>query len=240
MLEAVEEVSWLLELIDVSPETDILEEVLADEVDPSVWLAVDVADDTKLFDEPVTVDTPKVDPDSAVVAEEAVESLDNVSVEEADVDENVVSDVENEEEVGVGGIEDSDVDDGISLSVEELMVSGVDDDEDPDSDKELLETELELVPEVWVVVSDEVDVAKLDVPGVDRVDVGLTSTEELDAVSADEVSELSVAVPAWVDVMLPEPVESDSDDSVEVFVLSEFSSELVELCVGDTLDSVLV
>ncbi|KAK7981681.1 hypothetical protein PG996_009371 [Apiospora saccharicola] len=120
------------------------------------------------------------------------------------------------------------------------MVSDIDTEEDPDSDKELLEPELELVSEVWGIVSDEVEAAKLDVSGRDRVEVGLTSTEEPDVVSADDISELSVAVPVWVDSMLPEPVESDSDDSVEVFVLSELSPGLVELCVGDTLDSSLV
>lgn len=158
----------------------------------------------------------------------------------ADVDENVESDAEREDEVDVDGIDDADdVESEIISCFEELRMSDIDDnDEAPDSDME--EPGPETVSDVWDTESDEFGVAKLDISGVERAEVGLTSIEELDVVTADDLSELSVAIPAWVDVLPPEPVDGNSADSVEVFVLPELSSELVELCVRDTLDSSLV
>lgn len=50
------------------------------------------------------------------------------------------------------------------------------------------------------------------------MEVGLTSTEELDAVAAEDISELSVAEPVWVDGALPEPMDDNSADSAELAV----------------------
>ncbi|KAK8091076.1 hypothetical protein PG994_000581 [Apiospora phragmitis] len=62
------------------------------------------------------------------------------------------------------------------------------------------------------------------------MEVEMTSTEELEV--ADDISKLSVAVSVWLDVILPELMRGDSEDSVdsaEMAVLPEFSSELLEL-----------
>ncbi|KAK8029061.1 hypothetical protein PG991_006117 [Apiospora marii] len=177
MLGVVEEVSRSLELVDVSLDTDILEELLASEVDSPLWPVVDIVDETRLLDESATVDMLELGSDSVAVAvaEEASESLDSwlekdvglsvaesgpdvegrnevelgtlaeavvsesidVSVEEADVDKNVESDADDEDETFVDKLEDSDVDDEITSSVEEVAMSDVDEEEAPDPDKEV-------------------------------------------------------------------------------------------------------
>ncbi|KAK8051122.1 hypothetical protein PG993_002507 [Apiospora rasikravindrae] len=93
----------------------------------------------------------------------------------------------------------------------------------------------ELVSEACGVEADEVDIVKLDVSGVERVEVEITSTDELDVDVADEIPELSVPVSGALDIRLPELVDSDSDDSVEVTVVLELTSTLLELCLVESL-----
>ncbi|KAK6827745.1 hypothetical protein PG987_011086 [Apiospora arundinis] len=97
--------------------------------------------------------------------------------------------------------------------------------------------------ELCIVEAEENDDSRLELSDVEAVEVGLTSTEELDVVAVspnEEPPELSVAVPVLLEA-LPELMDNDIVDSVDVssvdvIVLLDVALILLELSVRDTLD----
>ncbi|KAK8079530.1 hypothetical protein PG997_007348 [Apiospora hydei] len=262
-LGVVEDVDVSLKLVKVSSDAEALKMLLVGEVESELWLVVDIADETKLLDELSTIETLELVSDAVAVEEltseseidvevdeeseldsldEVVSVTEDVDADDAEVDKETEPVASNEDEIEVNDSDSPDVNLDVSdAEVVEVEIISIDELEAVDAAEEIPELsvsvlEPELVSEIWDAETDEVVVVKVDVSSVDRVEVETTSADELDDVAADETPELSIPVSATLDVRLPELVDSDSDDSVEVIVLPELTSELLELCVGGTLD----
>lgn len=209
LLEVIDILGSPVEVLDTDSETVAVAEALSELLDGPL-------ENDEGISVPELVTKSGIETELIVLAV-VVPVPDGVDSEDPDIDEEMISVVCDEERLGVDRTDELGMNEEPVSLVEEESIPDVEDESEEDvPGVDVEELRSELVSDTCDDKAEDVDDSKLDVSGVETVEVEVISIEELDAVDVppgdDATPELSDAVCVTVNMELSKLCDAESDE----------------------------